>query len=77
MGLVPPWTVTGGPGSSYPGIVFSLGYHPIFFAPFMGSVDIVRLLLQWILVAIVASAVAYFWSSLIVAYQKIITKRMK
>ena len=61
MGAIPPWTVFGGPNSNYPGVAFPLGYHPIFLAPVIGTIDISRLLLQWILVAIIAGIAIYAW----------------
>jgi hypothetical protein len=61
MGLFPPWSVSG-TGGSYPGVVFSMGYHPIFLAPLMGEIAVGRLFIQWIVVAIVATAAMYFSS---------------
>ncbi len=61
MGLFPPWSVSG-TGGSYPGVVFSMGYHPIFLAPLMGEIAVGRLFIQWIVVAIVAAAAMYFSS---------------
>jgi len=66
MGLLPPWSVTGGIGSNYPGVVFSMGYHPIFSAPLMGEISFGRLLVQWVLVAVVAAAMVYFQSAFLI-----------
>src|SRR5438067_1495553 len=63
MGLFPPWSVTGGVGSNYPGVVFSEGYHSIFAAPLMGEISVGRLIVQWAIVAATAGATIYFRSS--------------
>jgi hypothetical protein len=63
MGLFPPWSVTGGVGSNYPGVVFSMGYHSIFTAPLMGEISLGRLIVQWVIVAATAVATIYFQSS--------------
>jgi hypothetical protein len=63
MGLFPPWSVTGGVGSNYPGVVFNVGYHSIFTAPLMGEISLGRLMVQWAIVAVTAGAIIYFRSS--------------
>lgn len=66
MGLLPPWSVTGEIGNNYPGVVFSMGYHPIFSAPLLGEISFGRLLVQWVLVGVVAATMVYFQSAFLV-----------
>ena len=51
MGIFPPWEVIGGPNTYYPGVTLSLGYAPIFDAPMFGRIALIRLFLQWGIVA--------------------------
>ncbi|HEY1632108.1 MAG TPA: hypothetical protein VGF56_12405 [Rhizomicrobium sp.] len=77
MGLAPPWVVFGSPTSNYPGVAFPLGYHPIFWAPFMGSIDVERLVLQCVIVIVTAAALIYTWPTLSDLYRRAIDGRKK
>ena len=70
MGIFPPWSVTAGPESSYPGVTFSLGYAPIFDAPMIGEIALTRLFIQWILVAALALAAIRYEQPLHLFLQK-------
>jgi hypothetical protein len=77
MGIVPPWTVLGGPGSSYPGVTFPLGYHPIFMAPIIGAIDVSRLVLQWILAIAIGGATIYLYPVVDNLRRQIIDRKSK